>query len=157
MKTVIILCMAVSMLLFSCTRNVDTPLEPASIDSSFQKRTIVHDLDSTVLTLTIQPTKVCFANEPESGPCNLLIDITGTLSRPVSASVRIEVERIPLVEVSNDAGTMAEEVPGPSLVLNLAPGQTRISSRTSVVINNSPEAIRDQFRLKSVTVYNPID
>jgi hypothetical protein len=157
MKTVIILCIAASTMLFSCTRNVDTPLEPNSVDSSFQKRTIVHNLDSGVLTVTIQPTKVCYGTEPESGPCNLFVDITCTLSRPISAAVRTEIERMPLVDISDDAGTMAEEVPGPAIILNLAPGQTKISSRTSIIINNSPETIRDQFRLKSVTVYNPIN
>lgn len=156
MKTAIILCMAASVLLFSCTRNVDTPLEPV-VDSSFQKSTIVHDLDSTVLTLTIQPTVVCYGSKQDAGPCTLFIDITSSLSRPISAAVRIEVERIPLVDVRKDANTMAEEATRPGIVLNLAPGQTKMTSRTEIFMNNSPEAIRDQFRLRSVTVYKPIE
>lgn len=152
MKRIALLSIAVSLFLFSCTRSADLPQQPDGPENSFEKRTIVQNLDSTVLTLTIQPSVVCYGADAGNAPCNLIVNLHCSLSKPIAAGLRIEIEKITMAEVK-DSTSLNAETYEPNIVLNLAPYRTSISVTTGNIINDSPETIRDKYRLKSVSAY----
>ena len=144
-------------LFFSCIKSVDNP---ASMDDERIKKTnttleskyLIKDLGITILTITLDPMVTCYTyrNGQIPRPCDIFVDISCTLSKPITSAIRVELSKLNIMEM--ERAPNAREVE--SVVLIIAPNTTKITMK-STLTNLNNQHIPDIFRLDNVTIYQP--
>jgi hypothetical protein len=146
--------LSIIFLFFSCTKNADNTILSGQTITVLESRYMFKDLDSTILTIKMDPVVTCYSyrNGETPKPCDIFITITCELSRPIKGLIKAEINRIDNLEINKSSG--AEELP--SIVLNIAPNSTRVTLNTNIS-NSNNQNISDLFRIGSVTVYNLVN
>jgi hypothetical protein len=139
-----------SSLLFSCSKSLDIPPETIKTTTSAM-RTLVRNLDSTVLTVTITPVVVCYsyANGSFPRPCDAFIEITCKLSRPIQASVSVKLM------CSDKAVTATSDMGASQIGFHMAPNTKQVVIRENLN-GRSKEYATDMYSISSVSVYKMI-
>jgi hypothetical protein len=137
--------------LFSCTKSLDITPEIIKTTTS-GSRSLVRNLDSAVLTVTITSVVVCYSYEIGSAPrpCDEFIDIRCELSRPIQASVLVKL-----------TGSKKQGVSGNAVVLSetgfcLAPNTKQITAREKLN-GNSKEYAMGMYTISGVSVYKMVN
>jgi hypothetical protein len=139
-----------SSVLFSCSKSLEIPPETIKTTTS-ATRTLVRNLDSTVLTVTIAPVVVCYsyANGSFPRPCDAFVEITCTLSRPIQASVSVKLM------CSDKAGTTASGGIPSQIGFQMAPNTKQVVTRENLN-GYTKEYATDMYSISSVSVYKMI-
>jgi hypothetical protein len=139
--------------LFSCTKSLDTPPEMIKTNTTGISRSLVRDLDSTVLTVTIAPVVVCYSYASGSAPrpCDTFLEIRCELSRPIWASVSLE-----LTGSSNKQIVLGSAMVLPMIGFHLAPNIKQFIIRENIN-GRSKEYVTETYSITSVSVYNMIN
>ena len=162
-KIAIIKYLSISLLFFSCTKTVenniavDNPSLSKQTNTALQSIYLVKDLDSTKLTITLNPVVSCYSykNGETPKPCNILIDINCVLSKPVQGFIKIEIEKVN-DNGANKAGAGNLDPSQHAIVFNIAPNTTHITLSSTFTNPNNQDVV-DTYRIAHVTVYNIVN
>lgn len=147
MKYLLIACL----FLFSCSKTaemIQTPEKQQTTHTFLESTYLVKDLGSTLLKITLEPVLSCYGYVPGQTPrpCDIMIEVTCTLSKPISGAIKVELSRMFKADIQSPNG-QTETV----IQLNIAPNTKEVifSSRMT---SNSTE-LRDIFRIKDARIY----
>ncbi len=131
--------LVMAFLLVSCAKSVDhSPIVHKNsnvLSSSF----LVRNLDSTVLSITLEPNVVCYSykDTATSKPCDIFVFATVHLSRPLASELHIELNR-------ENVGDNAQ------VVLVMAPNTTSAELNTGFS-NHDNQDVPDNVRIGKIT------
>jgi hypothetical protein len=139
-------------LLASCTKTVEfLPVnKTATVPES---RYLIKQLGDAVLTISMEPIITCygFRKGETPKPCNIYIEITCALSKPVPHSIKIELIKI---NTQNAAKLWQPENANP-ITLTIVPNTIRAILKSSFT-NRDNQTVPDYFRIASVAVYDQV-
>lgn len=163
----LLLLSATFLALFSCTKTVrDTPSQQITRGlASVTQRTFILDGDSVDVAVLAEPTVICqsYGNGETPQNCNIYINFTCTLSKPVNGFVKVELERNnqpqqekrEVTEPGNDGQDTPD--PGAHVFLNIAPNMKKMSFSSTLSNINNQAVPENEFRIVSVTRFTPVD
>ncbi|MBV9988543.1 MAG: hypothetical protein JO301_12755 [Chitinophagaceae bacterium] len=159
MKKTIVYTIPILFLYCSCSKQVASPAAgQAEVKAVQDTRSMIKDLDSTVLTLKLVPLVQC-ASYPNGGaliPCKITVQMICELSKPIAATIKAEVLKSDAVE-QPESGHAGGAEPDPlKIVLILAPNTTRASFVTDFS-NPDNNTVADLYRLGAVSAYRKVD
>jgi len=80
-------------LFISCSKTMDHPLPTAKTNKVLVSDYLIKDLDSTVLSITMEPVLYCYGYKmgQTPRPCDIFVYATVTLSKPIDKGLQIEL------------------------------------------------------------------
>lgn len=150
---------------FSCTKQVDSNSQPVEhvtkgITSVTEKMFYGDQNDSVRLSVSADPSVICksYGNNEPPQSCNIYVNFTCKLSRPVNSFVRVEIERNNVREVTEPpSGTDDVAGAGSRVVLVIAPNTTSKEFTSTFNNLNNISVPDDAFRIVSVTTFMPVN
>ena len=127
-------------LLVSCSKSVENSAIVQKNSNVLASPLLVRDLDSTLLSITLEPNVVCYSyrNGATPRPCNIFVYATVHLSKPLKSSLHIELKR----ENLNDEAQVVLVIAPNSLVTELNTGFS----------NHDNQDVPDNVRIVKITV-----
>lgn len=159
MRLLLLPAIFISLSFFSCVKEINTPSETLRTTNSTEKKNWVINLDSSILTVTINPVLSCYsyANNEAPRPCDVDMELSCSLTRPIAAAIRVEVEKKSIMEITQSTSNSANAIAESAVVINLGPNQRSMSVKLYRITDASPQTTRTKYNLKSVAVYNMIN
>ena len=150
MKLSPLLVIVLSLFLFACSKNVGEP-GTQKTSTVLESRFLEKNLGATVLKITMEPVVTCYSysNGEAPRPCEILINVTCTLSTPIQKSIQVSLGKL----TTDSLNGLLED---PEVIgLYIAPGTKKIMFRTNLPnLNNNN--IPDVFRITAVSVNNKV-
>lgn len=147
----------IAFLFLSCTKSADdhTTLTDQIVkktNTTLESKYLVKDLGITTVTITLDPMVTCYTyrNGQTPKPCDIFIDITCTLSKPISGAITVELTKLNTLEMER----MPTSETNGNIVLVIAPNTTKITM-SSKMTNPNNQNIPDLFRMVNVTITQP--
>ena len=141
-------------LFFSCAKKAEQLLLSGQT-TTLQSRFIIKNLDSTTLTITMDPVVTCYSyrNGETPKPCDIFITITCELSRPLKGTIKIEVEKRNQQEIH--PGSEGQPI-SPAMVLSMMHNTTRSIFKTTLS-NPDTQNVSDLIQVSNITVYSLVN
>ncbi|MEO8174144.1 MAG: hypothetical protein ABI581_13715, partial [Sediminibacterium sp.] len=134
MKVVTVLAIVACMSI-SCTKTFNPPQQVAdanerstnTVSSPLEKKFVVNGTDTVLLRMVMEPAVVCYSygRGEAPKPCDIWIDFTCTLSKPIGAYVMVDVQKTNTTGVT-DPGLEGSETEA-GIVFNIAPNTTKFT------------------------------
>lgn len=164
MKKILTILVTVCILVISCRKAIDTPLtaedpklrSTSSVSAPLEKKFLVNG-EEVILKMFMEPALVCesYRNGETPKPCNIFIEFTFTLSKPINGHVSVAVQKTNKEEAEDHKleGARTHE----SVAFNIAPNTTKFTFRSSFQNNNNVMVAENKFRIEKVSFYNKVD
>lgn len=137
--------LVIVLLLVSCSKSIENTNPVNKSSNVLASGYLVRDLDSTTLSITLEPNVVCYSykdGEPFK-PCDIFVYATIYLSKPITSELHIELKR----ENPNDNA---------AVVLVIAPNSTTTILNTGFS-NHDNQDVPDNVRIGKITIVPVID
>lgn len=137
--------LVIAFLLISCTKSAVNTTTANKSNNVLSSSYLIQDLDSTKLSITLEPTVVCYSykNGEIPKPCNIFVYATVTLSKPIESGLQIELQRQNL----NDNSVV---------ILVIAPNTVKAELNTGFQNQNNQD-VPDVVRIRKVTTISVND
>jgi len=132
--------LVIVILLISCTKSVENSSVAKSTNNVLNSSYLIQDLDSTRLSISLEPNVVCYSykNGEIPKPCDIFVYATINLSKPIKAGLQIELQR----EDLNSNSTV---------IMVIAPNTTQTILNTGFQ-NQNNEDVPDVVRIRKITL-----
>ena len=130
----------IAFLLVSCSKSIENSTIINKNSNVLASPFLVRDLDSTILSITLEPNVECysFQNGATPRPCNIYVYATVQLSKPLVSELHIELKR-------ENVGDNA------AVVLVIAPYTQKTILNTGFS-NHDNQDVPDNVRIGKITV-----
>ena len=94
--------LVIAFLLVSCSKSIENTAIVNKNSNVLASSFLIRDLDSTLLSITLEPNVVCYAFKAREAPkpCNIFVYATVHLSKPLVSELHIELKRDNLIDQS---------------------------------------------------------
>lgn len=132
--------LVIAFLFISCAKSADNTMIDKKSNNVLVSSFLVQDLDSTLLSITLEPNVVCYSYKDGETPlpCNIFVYATVHLSKPLVSEIHIELQR----QTAND-NSIVMMVIAPNTV------QTVLNTGFS---NQNNQDVPDVVRIRKVTI-----
>jgi hypothetical protein len=139
--------LVIAFLFLACTKTISHPNSgtldnpsPIKVNGNiFTSNYLVKDLDSSILSITLEAYLYCYAHEENENtrPCDIFAAATVNLSKPLQTGLKIEV-----IKQTHYTDSL--------IVIIIQPNQTEVTVNTGFSLINNIK-IPDVFRIQKVT------